>query len=256
MSHCKVNSFSRLLLAFVLLSCFTLACKQKPYNVSEFEYSYHLIDSLVGEDDEVELYIKPYRDSLAAEMNTVIGKARQTLNGGLPEGLLLNFVSDLTLSEANKVDPNLKADFSVINLKGLRVPIEAGEITVENIYQLMPFENELVFLTLQKKDVEILFNYMASVGGDGLGGASFTIKEDKAVDIRIGGKVLEDRDYVVVTSDYLADGGDHFTMFSIAVARSGSGLKVRDAIINHIKNCTASGQMLDSKLDNRITYAE
>lgn len=231
-------------------------CNSKDYKLKNATANYLSIDSLVGNDQGVEQYIKPYRDSLMAEMQRPIGSAERELSGGFPEGLLSNFVSDLLLEECHNSNNKVKPDICIINVKGLRVPISKGEITVENIYQLMPFENEVIYLTLSKQQVIDLFDFMASVGGDGISGASFGIKNNQAVNIKVGNQALKDRNYIIATSDYLADGGDHFKIFQSASHRVGTGMKVRDAIILHIENLTAQQRKVNSQLDNRIYYAE
>ena len=233
------------------------ACQTSGYKKQSVSANYYLIDSLVAIDSLMDDEIKPYRDSLTLEMSKVIGEAERELSGGLPEGILTNFVSDLMLEEC-KVSVNLsqKPDVSLINVKGLRIPLQKGNITIGNIYQLMPFENEIVYLTLTKGQIIELFNYLASVGGDGIAGASFGMRDKQAVNIKVGGKALEERNYIIATSDYLADGGDHFVVFKSAIAREGTGLKVRDAIIQHIQRLTDSNKTINSQLDNRIYHAE
>ncbi|WP_430815398.1 5'-nucleotidase C-terminal domain-containing protein [Carboxylicivirga sp. RSCT41] len=236
----------------VLLS----GCQNTDYRIENSSSKYVIIDSLVGESDGLEKLIQPYRDSLQAEMQKTIGVAEQELSGGFPEGLLSNFVTDLVRRQCNSLNSFEQVDVCVVNVKGLRVPLQKGNITVENIYQLMPFENEIVYLTMTNEQMKELFNFMASVGGDGISGASFGIKDRKAIHIKVNNKPLEDRTYIVATSDYLADGGDHFAVFSKALKREGTGLKVRDAIIQHIKQLSAEGEKVNSELDKRIYYAE
>jgi 2',3'-cyclic-nucleotide 2'-phosphodiesterase (5'-nucleotidase family) len=240
----------------ILIVVFLSACNNSDYRIKNSSNEYVVIDSLVDENIELETLIQPYRDSLHTEMQKTIGIAERELAGGFPESLLSNFVTDLVREECKRLDGYKQVDVSIVNVKGLRIPLQKGDVTVGNIYQLMPFENEIVYLTMTKEQMELLFNFMASVGGDGISGASFGIKAGKAVDIKINGQLLEDRSYVVATSDYLADGGDHFEVFKKAVKREGTGLKVRDAIIQHIKRLSKEGKKINSELDKRIYYAE
>ncbi|MCU4157568.1 5'-nucleotidase C-terminal domain-containing protein [Carboxylicivirga sp. A043] len=233
-----------------------LACNSTDYTIKNSTNKYVIIDSLVGEDILLASIIQPYRDSLQAEMQKTIGTARQELTGGFPESLLSNFVTDLVREECNRLDGFEPVDVSVVNVKGLRIPLQKGNITVENIYQLMPFENEIVYLSMTKEQMELLFDFMASVGGDGISGASFGIKNGKAVNVRVNNQPLTERTYIVATSDYLADGGDHFEVFKKALKREGTGLKVRDAIIKHIKRLSVEGKVVNSELDKRIYHAE
>ncbi|MBS2213371.1 5'-nucleotidase C-terminal domain-containing protein [Carboxylicivirga mesophila] len=250
----RINS--QLISLFVGVLLLLSSCNSGRFELRHSDVSYHLIDSLVGYNEAMDAVIKPYRDSLNQEMQKVIGHSQQELSGGLPEGLLSNFVTDLMLVETGLLNPSIKVDISIVNIKGLRVPVNKGPITVESIYQLMPFENEVVYLTLTHQQVKELFDFMASVGGDGMSGASFAIKNKKAVDIKVGGQALEERNYIIATSDYLADGGDHFNVFLSAIKREEAGIKVRDAILQHIERLTAKNKLVNSQLDKRIYYAE
>lgn len=214
------------------------------------------LDNTYNESAEIKAYIQPFKDSLDKEMKQIIGHAKQRLNKGMPESLLTNFTADLLLEESIKTakSESLEVpDIAIINHKGLRTIIDEGPITVEKIYQLMPFENKLVLVTLSKDQLVELFNYMASVGGDGLSGATFTIKDGKAQNIKVNGKALTKANYIIATNDYLAKGGDKFTIFTKALSQKETHAKLRDLIIDHIKTLEQNNQMVDAKLDNRIT---
>ncbi len=245
-----------IVMLFTSVIALVFGCNSSEYKLHKTEADYLMVDSLVGNDESIEAFVKPYRDSLVHEMKRVIGEAEYELNGDLPEGCLNNFVADLMLNISSPEVEGIVPDISIVNIKGLRVPINQGPITVESIYQLMPFENEIVYLTMSGKQVQELFDYMATVGGDGMAGASFGIKNNKAINIRVGEQLLVDRNYIVATSDYLADGGDHFKVFLSAGERVGTGVKVRDAIIQHIKQLSAEGKLVGCQLDKRIYYAD
>lgn len=204
-------------------------------------------------------YIQPYTDSLEMAMGETIGEAAQRMTVKMPESLLSNFVADLLLEETNLLcqsDENLPlADFSVINYKGLRTSIEAGPITVGRVFELMPFENEVVLVKLTKSEVIELFDFMASTGGDGIGGAGFGISQEKAVNLQVNKAPLSDKEYYIATSDYLANGGDYFTVFKKAPQLK-TGLLLRDVILEHIEKKTRNGKQLNSQLDKRIYHVQ
>lgn len=242
-----------LVLAVLLLT----SCNSSSWQKQSVIANYLLIDSLVEADADMTKYVDPYRDSLKMEMDKVIGVAEHELLSDWPESTLTNFVSDLMLTECQYLDGvSMMPDISVVNVRGLRIPIQKGNITIGNIYQLMPFENEIVCLHMTKDNILELIDYMASVGGEGVSGITFGIKNKQAVNVLINGKPIEDKIYVVATSDYLANGGDHFDVFKSATKRENTGLKVRDAIIQHIQRLTADGKIVSSQLDKRIYHAK
>lgn len=238
---------------------FLVRCQPANYQSADHQTQTIAVSDAITDDATMETYIAPYRDTLEARMNRVIGHSEKELLSGIPESPLSNFVADLLLNEVhlqqNETPHWKQPDLAIINVKGLRAPIAQGKITVRDIFQLMPFENELVIIELSGQEVAILFDYMASVDGDGMAGAKFGIRDGKAVQISIHQQKLNnDQTYYVATSDYLANGGDHFDVFKNAKTKVGTGLKIRDLIIQHIEYLQSKGKIINSSLDNRIYH--
>ena len=101
------------------------------------------------------------------------------------------------------------AHIYVMNNGGLRTNISAGTITRGEIYQLMPFENELVVLKLNKKKSNLL-KYIGKRGGEPFLGMTMTINKDGRVIKNSWPVNFNEGDHVrMLTSDYLANGGDN-----------------------------------------------
>ncbi len=119
----------------------------------------------------------------------------------------------------------------------------------------MPFENELVVVTMTSERIENLFDFIAAKGGVPVSGLRLTIDGQKAAQIKIGGVAYDStKTYKVLTSDYLANGGDSYDFF-LGAPREGTGLKVRDAVINYLVETTKAGKEIDVILDERIENA-
>ena len=81
------------------------------------------------------------------------------------------------------------------------------------------------------------------------------IKDDKAVDILVNNMPFdESKNYCVVTSDYLANGGDKMSFFNDPIKKVNINYLVRDAIIFYIKEQNSKKKVIDSKLDKRIYF--
>ena len=76
-------------------------------------------------------------------MNEVLTYSKINLTKKGSESLLGNFVTDLCLEQFSD-----QADICIMNNGGLRFPLPKGEVTIGDIYKLMPFENKLVVLEL------------------------------------------------------------------------------------------------------------
>ena len=235
----------------VLLSCSTTHKAIKPEMLSSNRYE---ISSKYGADSAIIAIIKPYKDSLDKTMNTVIGTSAQMMFKDFPEGLLGNFVADLML-ESVKRYPGQKADFSLVNNGGLRTNLPKGNISIRNIYELMPFDNEVVLVELRGSTVYKLLKSIAKGSEMAVSGLTLTAKNSLPVEANIQGKTIDTASkYLLVTSDYLAMGGSDLDFMKEALKIEKLNVKVRDMIIDYISFQTKNNQLLDSKTDGRIKF--
>ena len=208
-------------------------------------YNDEVIGIQAGVDSTILAIITPYQVRIEDQMNEVLTYTKNDLEKGKPQSTIGNFVTDLCLNYAD-------AHICVMNNGGLRTTISKGEITRGKLYELMPFENELVVLELNKDDYIGLLNYIGSRGGEPFSGITIAINKDGKilsyswpVNFEKGEKVR------VLTSDYLANGGDEMSFFHEKEQQK-VGLKLRDAIIDY---CSKT-DTIDVQLDNRIKILE
>jgi 2',3'-cyclic-nucleotide 2'-phosphodiesterase (5'-nucleotidase family) len=208
-------------------------------------YNDEVIGIQAGVDSTILAIINPYQVKIEDQMNEVLTYTKNDLEKGKPQSTIGNFVTDLCLNYAD-------AHICVMNNGGLRTTISKGEITRGKLYELMPFENELVVLELNKDDYIGLLNYIGSRGGEPFSGITIAINKDGKilsyswpVNFEKGEKVR------VLTSDYLANGGDEMSFFHEKEQQK-VGLKLRDAIIDY---CSKT-DTIDVQLDNRIKILE
>ena len=229
------------------LSIFLLTACSVQYNmVSHTEMS---MEVKAAKDSSAIAIIAPYKAGVDAVMNEILCVSEIEMTKGKPQSLLGNFVTDLCLQQYAD-----KADVCIMNNGGLRASLPKGAITMGKIYELMPFENELVILELNNNDFLGLLDYLVARGGEPFSGLSIMMDaEDKYSSYKINNQVnFEKGDKVrVLTSDYLANGGDKMYFFKNKEQKK-IGIKLRDAIINYC----ISNETISSKLDNRITIVE
>ena len=229
------------------ISIFLLTACTIEYNV--VSYSESSIDVKAEKDSSAFAIIAPYKAGIDAVMNEVLCISEIEMKKGKLQSLLGNFVTDLCLQQFAD-----KADVCIMNNGGLRASLPEGAITRGKIYELMPFENELVVLELDENDFLGLLDYLVARGGEPFSGLSIMMKDEgeylsyqinNEVNFKKGDKVR------VLTSDYLANGGDKMYFFKDKEQKE-VGIKLRDAIINYC----ISNDTISSKLDNRITIVE
>jgi len=168
-------------------------------------------------------------------MNRVIGTNKILLSHKKPEGNLGDFFADAIREQASLVF-HKNIEISFFNYGGLRLPeIAAGAITVSTVFELMPFDNEIVLMNLRSDLLLKVLEYSANRGGDPLSGIRYRIKDNKPVDIFINDMLIDTgKTYLFVTNDYLADGGDNMS-FMKSIPRIKGNIKLRDMLIDYFK---------------------
>ncbi len=251
-----VRSFSyTLLITWILLSisCKTdyIATQTTTINISVSENA-NPIDSQL-----VQKYL-PYKNILEKDMGRVISKSEVELVKQKPESGLTNLLADLLLNEGQKfaVENKLQInpEVSFFNYGGIRTSLPKGEITVGKIFELMPFENEMVFIQLTGAQLQQFYNKVAEFGGESVGGVRFVISNGIAKNVFINGENLDpEKKYWLVTNDYSANGGDDLNVFTQRIELIGSGIKIREIIISNFEERQKDGEVLTEILDGRIT---
>ncbi|MGV3538185.1 MAG: 5'-nucleotidase C-terminal domain-containing protein [Rufibacter sp.] len=210
------------------------------------------VNTQITPDPALESTIAPYRTQVDQTMNQVIGQATAALVKGEIESPLGNFVADLSRTQTAAVYGK-PIDMGGMTNGGLRNPIDQGPITVGDVFELMPFENEMLVLTLSGQTVKELFDFAARTGILTVSNASYTLRNGQIGSIFIGGKPFDiNQTYTLAISDYLANGGDNMGFLKNALKVEQTGLLARDAIMNEIKQRTAQGKPVTTELDGRV----
>lgn len=130
------------------------------------------------------------------------------------------------------------ADAAIVNGGGIRASIPAGPILLRDIYSALPFDNYIVAVKLTGAAIRQALEHGVARLGKGSGAfpqvSGIAFSYDPAAppgarvgEIRIGDGVLDpEREYTVATNDYLAAGGDGYTVFAEAAGTEGHGEKV------------------------------
>lgn len=214
------------------------------------------IGSIAAEDSAVLRLITPYKKQIDESMNKVIGRAAKELRCERTdvESSLGNFIVDLLQHQTAKLY-HLPLDLCIVNNGGLRVPIGQGNITVGNIFELMPFENEIVVLTLTGKDLLEILAFEAHYRKTSFSNTELRFTtEGQLVSAKIGGnKLAIEKTYKLVTYDYLANGGDGMNCLK-GLAKEPMGVTVRTLILQHIEELNKAEKMADGNIEGRVLF--
>ena len=224
-----------------------------------------IVDSTIPDDTAVDQMLEAYSPKVRA-LEQVIGKVKgQLQKGGVGAGSLGNFVADgIRAESARKLgQPILLA---VTNSGGLRKSIiSEGDLSLRDIFELLPFENALVAFDLTGAQLLDLLRVVVN-NQDAQSGARITYrlgKEDRpeleSARLLIDGieKEIDPATvYTVISIDYLLNvtGGDYATVLKQAKNTRPLDLTIRDAITNYVKAETAAGRDIKSTLDGRFVF--
>lgn len=232
---------------------FAASCKStKPVLPTTVVYQDYQINNKQKQDSAVLRMLAPYADTVKAVMNKVIGFSLQALYKKQPESPLGNFMTDaLRTMMERKFD--MKIDGALVNYGGIRGNLPKGEITVGNIYELMPFDNVIIVLQLTGKQLQELLDLTADRGGWPVSGIKLDIKDKKAVNVTVNGKaIVPTTRYMIALPDYVANGGDD-ALFLKAIPQINKGYLMRDAYMEYIQQLNKEGKPVTANVENRIT---
>ncbi|MGQ8336311.1 5'-nucleotidase C-terminal domain-containing protein [Sunxiuqinia sp. A32] len=246
-----------LLVIFLILSI--VSCRQHLV-VSEIRsenISNYPVDFLP--DSDIISLIQPFKDVLVEDMSEVISFSTEEISKHKPESKLTNYLSDLLLEEGKafcrSYNYTFRPDVAYMNYGGIRSSLPRGEITVGNVFELMPFENELVIIEIAGEDLRKFAEHIAKIGGDAIAGVMIGIKDGNIADFKVNGaEVVMSKSYYLVTNDYVANGGDDIVMFKNRKRYIPTGFKIRDLIIRNMRRNYAAGVKIEATLDGRIYY--
>ena len=227
----KNKSFIGILALLAFTSCKT------SFNVSNVTpYRNTEITSELKENEAINNTISPYKHSLEKQMNEKISYTPLELNKKGENSNLGNLLADYTYQAGEKWAKEngiSSVDASVINIGGIRSIIAKGDILLKHIFEVMPFENEIVIVEMKGEDLNGLFDYyLHTKKNNPVSKLNIEVEKNQLVKTLINGeKPQNGKTYYIVTSDYLALGGDNMKFFSKGKLIY-TGLKLRDVFID------------------------
>ena len=183
-----------------------------------------------GPDPRVAALVERYRAAAAPLSARVVGSvAGSALREREPSGesVLGNLIADAQLAATRASG----AQIAFMNPGGLRadlVPAADGSVSFGAIYAVQPFGNTMTVKSFTGRQIKATLEQQWASGSNTverpnilLPSAGFTYSYDlsrppgqRIVDVRLNGQPLaDDRVYRVAMSNFLASGGDNFTMF-------------------------------------------
>jgi len=209
------------------------------------------IGTAIAEDAEIQKVIAPLAAEIKASFDLPLIQAPQGLFRGRrgEENLLGYWVADV-MRQAAAAAIGMPVRVGVTNAGGLRSNLRQGQLKVADIFEMMPFENELVVIELTGAEViqvvkeglvrrggEPCSGVMAVVGGT-LEAPTFTITwaDGSAIDPKATVKLA--------TSDYLYGGGDSIPTLKLGRKPVMTGITLRQMLLDQCTTLAKAKQEL------------
>jgi 2',3'-cyclic-nucleotide 2'-phosphodiesterase (5'-nucleotidase family) len=229
-----------------------ISCQSRKLTTLDPLQSNEISGKEISDDATAEALILPYRKPLQEIMQQVLCYSSAPATKELPESSLGNLICDMLRIEGNKLSGQ-HVDVAFMNQGGLRIDWPKGAITRSMVLEIMPFENRLQLIAMDSLQFKGLLEQIAKRGGAPISGVKMEINQNNHLQSWSGTAITKNPDGLMylLTSDYLVNGGDSYTIPYQKLIWTGP--KVRDGIEKAIVAVTAAGDTLKPSKDGRIT---
>ena len=250
----KLYKISVPVLVFLVLNKILISCEEKNKSLDFIRGKQIEVGTGIEEEPDVLKLIEPYKETLDPQINAPLCYNPRSLDKkeSALETSLGNLVADESFRVGDSILRSVKGrgvDFAVLNHGGLRAPLNKGMVTIEDIFQVLPFENRLVIVELRPEQIKELLRYLeAGKRAHPISGLQIKMKENKIVEVKINGEDLDpERSYYVLTIDYLQHGGSNMTFLTDPSYLYVSDVKLRDALISGLSKKDTLRASLDGR---------
>lgn len=190
----------------------------------------------------VDSLVYPFSQNLSEEMNEKLAVANVGFINERPNGNLGNLVSDVLRQAMN--EKYGKNALCLLNFGGLRSTLNKGDITVGDVFKLLPFDNYVAIVRFKGTSMASIRTWIEKSNGHPISG----FKIDKTeVTLEDGTSFDAEKDFWLITSDYLLNGGDNATFFNEKLEVIQTTILLRDIFTESIR-----GKVLEDNQEKRI----
>lgn len=234
-------------------------------NVTEATGDTMLLDASVAEDEAVKARIAELAGPIDEAMGEVVAESAAMIEGDRTvcravECPMGNLVADAMLDRVE--DQGVQIAFQ--NGGGVRASIDAGPVTMGEVFTVLPFQNTLAtFEVTGQTMIDALENGVGQME-EGAGrfpqvaGMSFTVTPSnepgsRISDVMVGGEPIDpEATYGVVSNNYVRNGGDGYGMFVDAMNVYDFGPDLAEVMAAYMADNTP----YEPYTDGRITIVE
>lgn len=214
-------------------------------------------------DSKMAAFLEPYAVKVDSVNNLVIGRSGVSMRNNDRKGGLANFTGDMALWLASRLREKFadegvrlpEADFSIMNVGGIRQNMPEGDITEGQILSTYPFSNRMQLISVKGYDVIAALAAAARKGGESVSGniRVVTDSDSNLKRVVLNGEVLDpERDYVVATIDYIAAGNDNLTPLANHELLWSDPEELSVRVLEYIRHLSELGLMVMPDLSPRF----
>ena len=206
-------------IAAISLAAILLSCNKKDI-YEQYDATHEVVSMDESHPETQDAAAVAYMDSLrkvyGEMMDEVIGFNDHTIDKQRPEDELSNVLTDMVFAVGDSISRAVYGegiDFSLLNFGGIRKPLNAGDITLGDIFTILPFDNMIVLTFIKGSELRKVLAQMSDTTNQPFSHLTLTLAGHNApTDIIVNGAPLDDsRTYRFATIDFIsgANRGDN-----------------------------------------------
>jgi 2',3'-cyclic-nucleotide 2'-phosphodiesterase (5'-nucleotidase family) len=239
---------------FILLFWFASSACKEHYTVSKKQASHQDLKSNTS-SAKYDSIISPYKKMLGSELEKELVLCEGDLTKEGNETTLGNFVCDAVKWALDSLTKTNNDCITLMNRGGLRANVAKGMVTVNSLFEVMPFDNELELVEIKGKELEEIIQRILEKKHAFKGMVLHAGKHDHAV--VINGKSLDpDKTYNLLCADFVVSGGDGFTFGKNLLSEKKLNMKIRDAMIRYCMHLRYMGKTILPYKDGRFEISK
>ncbi len=204
------------------------------------DYRYRIFVNRRGSfppDPETDLILEEIKEKVGEDLDRVIGVA---LSDIISDDENESYLGDM-ITDAIRRSAGTEAAFQ--NAYGIRAPLLEGDITLRDIFKVLPFDGTIFVMKLSGVRIKELLEQSLTLKKGMLQMSGVEAEYDpnrpegeRLLDVRIDGKPLEGgRFYSVAVNGFLASGGDYYQAFKEGREIRDTGLLHRNAFRDYVE---------------------
>lgn len=218
-------------------------------------------------DKEIINFLAPYRAGVDSVNNRVVARSAINSDNSDRTGALANFTADIAYDYATHKADSLRhaegsfpsIDFALMNVGGIRMPLQEGEITEGQILNTYPFSNHLAIAEVKGSDLAKALQVAALKGGESVSNQILVVtdKNKNIEEILINGYPLDpDATYTYATIDYVLGGNDDLVSLANSRMLWRDEVEVAAPILNYIETMGKRGITVNPDTRKRFVPKE